>query len=458
MNGDLKILENEFKDVQNKQQQRIIQSANLQLNLTATTNNLANKIESLKNELNTVQTKQQKIINRDITLLRSNLTATTNNLANRIDVVDQNLNSTRDKQLELTSNLRNHGHGNKLRIDQLELQIKNFTNDFKLIDHQIETVQQKQIKSSRLSEENEHKIIAMSKNLTDGMNRLDKKLNYTQEKQLELTFDVRSHGHADIDQLTSQIKNFKNDFKLIDQQIETVQQKQMELSHLSEENDQKINVISKNLTDGMNRLDEKLNSTQEKQLKLTSDVRSHGHGNKQRIDQLTSQITNFTSYFEVFDQQVKTVQQQQAKFISKDDLLDRRMNVLWTNITFYMNQIERQAFENITDLSSQMNSTTKKIGLLWMNFLDGKNLIQPITQKYPLTYAESIGAKDPENKTEAVRQEIDNLETDQLELDESKRLVTDRILDSFSIKLHPIDSNLKKVKYSFTVEPFARNK
>ena len=52
----------------------------------------------------------------------------------------------------------------------------------------------------------------------------------------------------------------------------------------------------------MQRLDEKLNSTQEKQLELTTDIRDHGHGNKQRIDQLTSQITNFTSDFEIFDQ------------------------------------------------------------------------------------------------------------------------------------------------------------
>ena len=278
MNSDLKTLENEFQDVQNKQQQRIIHSASLQLNLTATTNNLADQLESLKNEFNTVQTKQQDIINRDINILRSNLRVTTNNLENKFDAFDQ-----------------------------------------------------------------------------------------------------------------------------------------------------------------------KLSSTQKKQLELTSDIRNHGHGNKQRIDQLTSEITNFRSDFEIFDQQVKTVEQQQTKLISKDDLLDRRMNDSLTNITFYMNQIERKAFENITDLSSQMNSTRNKVGTLWINFLDGKNLIQPITQKYKWNYATSL-TTSLQNLTEAVRQEIERLDFN--ETAEYKRIVTDRFSDSFSIKLHPIDSNLKKVKES----------
>ena len=96
MNNDLKTLENEFKDVQNKQQQRIIHSASLQLNLTATTNNLANKLESLKNEFNTVQNKQEETISRDINILQSNLTATTNNLANIFAIFDSKLNSTQE--------------------------------------------------------------------------------------------------------------------------------------------------------------------------------------------------------------------------------------------------------------------------------------------------------------------------------------------------------------------------
>jgi len=293
----------------------------------------------LRNEFEDVQNKQQEIINRDINILRSNLTTTTNNLASKIEIVDQKLNSTQEKQLKLTSDLRDHGHGNKHRLDQL----------------------------------------------------------------------------------TSKIENFKNEFKLIDQQIENFQQTQIELSRLGEENGQTINFLRTNLTHEMHRLDEKLNSTQQKQLELTTDIRNHGHGNKQRIDQLTSQINNFISH----------------------DVLERKMNLSLTNITFYMDQIQRQAFENISSLSSQMNITTEKVGSLWLNFLDGKNLISPILQKY-VTYAESIGAKDPpQNRTDNIRQEIDRLVNEKAEY---KRIVTDRIPDSLSVKLHPINSNLKKVK------------
>ena len=247
-----------------------------------------------------------------------------------------------------------------------------------------------------------------------------------QRKQLETI-------NRDINILQSNLtatKNFANDFKLIDQQMETVQQKQNELSRFGIGNEQKINAVWTNLTDNMHRLEEKLNFAQERQLELTSDLRDH-------------------------DQQVKTVQQQQVKLISKDDLLDQRMNDSLTNITFNMKQIERRAFENITDLSSQMNSTTKKIGLLWINFLDGKNLIQPIIQKYKWNYAASL-TTSPQNLTEAIHQEIKLLDLN--ETAEHKRILTDLISTNFlSVKLHPIDSNLKKVKYSFTVQLFERN-
>ena len=292
MNGDLRTLENKFKDVQNKQQQRIIHSASLQLNLTAATNNLADKLKSLKNDFNTVETKQQDIINRDINILRSNLRVTTNNLENKFDAFDQ-----------------------------------------------------------------------------------------------------------------------------------------------------------------------KLSSTQEKQLELISDMRNHGHGNKQRIDQLTAEITKFRSDFESFDQQVKTVQQQQAKLISKDDLLAQRMNDSLTNITFYMNQIERQALGNITDLSSQMNSTTKKVDVLWINLLNSRDLVVPILENYTFygSSSEIIKMRNTRNVTleNEIRSAIDEIDLNEVEF---KRIVTDRIrIQPNDIKLHPIDSNLKKVKITFTVQSFERN-
>ena len=187
----------------------------------------------MKNEFQDVQNKQQEIISRDINILQSNLTATTKNLANKIVHIDQKLNSTQVKQLKLTSDLRDHGHGNKQRIDQLTSQIENFTSDLKLIDQQIETVQQKQNELSRLGEGNDKKINVLWTNLTDEIHLLDEKLNSTQEKQLELTSDVRNHGHGNklrIEQLTSQITNFESDWESFDQKVETVLQKQTEIS------------------------------------------------------------------------------------------------------------------------------------------------------------------------------------------------------------------------------------
>ena len=132
-------------------------------------------------------------------------------------------------------------------------------------------------------------LAATTNNLANVFDFFDLKLNSTEEKQLEL------------------ISKVTNDFKLHDQQIETVQQKQIELSRLAEANGQKINVLWTNLTDDMQNLNQKLNSTQEQQLELASRLRDHGHGNKERINQLASQIA--------------------------------------------------KVFENITDLSSEMNST-----------------------------------------------------------------------------------------------------
>ena len=184
-------MENELKDVQNKQQQRIIQSSSLQQHLTATTDNLANDIESLEREFNAVQNKQREIINRDINTLKSNLAATTNNLANIFDVFDLKLNSTEEKQLELASKV---------------------TNDLKLVNQQIETIQQKQIELSRLGEGNGQKINDLWTTVKDDIHHLNQKLNFTQETQLDLTSRLRDHGHGNkqrIDQLDQQIKNFQ---------------------------------------------------------------------------------------------------------------------------------------------------------------------------------------------------------------------------------------------------------
>ena len=147
----------------------------------------------MEKEFNTVQNKQREIINRDINTLKSNLAETSNNWAIIFDVFDLKLNSTVEKQLELASKV---------------------TNDFKLHDQQIETVQQKQIELSRLAQGNGQKINVLWTNLTDDMQNLNQKLNSTQEQQLELASRLRDHGHGNkerIEQLASQISQvFEN--------------------------------------------------------------------------------------------------------------------------------------------------------------------------------------------------------------------------------------------------------
>ena len=106
-----------------------------------------------------------------------------------------------------------------------------------------------------------------------------------------------------------------------------------------------------------------------------------------------------------------------------------------------VNTIENGQGE-LRDHIIRFDGQTKKIGLLWINFLDSKNLISPILSRYGNTYADSIGATNS-NKTKAVREEIERLDVN--ETAEYKRIVTDRLPSSFSVKLTPIDENEKKV-------------
>lgn len=102
------------------------------------------ELKTFKIDFKADRDEQRDIINRDITILKSNLTATTNNinvvwtnLTHNLHRLDSKLNSTQEKQLELTSDVRNNGHGNKLRIDELTSQITNLTNDFEILDHMV---------------------------------------------------------------------------------------------------------------------------------------------------------------------------------------------------------------------------------------------------------------------------------------------------------------------------------
>lgn len=190
-------------------------------------------------------------------------------------------------------------------------------------------------------------LTTKTNNLTNELESLEKELNAVQNKQREIISRDIKNLQSNLTETTNNLSdifailaNQDQQFSQQDQQIETLQQQQFELSRFGEQNSKKINTLMANFTDDMNRLDRTLNSTQEKHLKLSSHVRTHGHGNKQRIDKL--------------DQQIRSVQQKQTTLIGQNNVLDQRI-VSLTNVR--MNQIERQAFENFTALSSQMMIT-----------------------------------------------------------------------------------------------------
>lgn len=51
----------------------------------------------------------------------------------------------------------------------------------------------------------------------------------------------------------------------------------------------------KSLTTSMDDVEQKIKKTDEKQLKLTLDIKNHGHGNKKRIDELSSQLNTIST-------------------------------------------------------------------------------------------------------------------------------------------------------------------
>ena len=132
----------------------------------------------MENGLNDVRKQQIQIITRndrheqDVKILKSNIMERRDNLTKIFDSFVQKLNSTQEKQLELASRFRDHGHGNKQQIDNLASEMTKFRNDIKLMDQQITTVQQQQVKLATLSQGNEQKINVVWTNLTDSINRL----------------------------------------------------------------------------------------------------------------------------------------------------------------------------------------------------------------------------------------------------------------------------------------------
>ena len=164
----------------------------------------------------------------------------------------------------------------------------------------------------------------------------------------------------EIHQLTSQLTNATN---LIHQHIETIQQKQSELANRTEENGQEINVLRTDLTDDLQRLDQKLNSTHEEQLERTSRVQA----------QLTTQVTRFTNELGTLNQNVRTLQQGQTSLVSRDRALDGkieqvkqyghgnrgRIDQLTTKVTTNTNNLRTQ-ISNVRTLQSGQTTSVSR--------------------------------------------------------------------------------------------------
>ena len=105
-------MKTELKDVQDKQQQRIIYSSRLKSNITAKANDLAIKIDVLDQKMNSTQEKQLNLTSQ-VTKLSylgeqngKKISVISTNLTDGIHRLDQKLNSTQQNRLEAESVLK----------------------------------------------------------------------------------------------------------------------------------------------------------------------------------------------------------------------------------------------------------------------------------------------------------------------------------------------------------------
>ena len=101
MQVELKSLSKEFKEVQHKQQEIISRDINnLRSNLTATTNNLADVEESIRNQ-NEEFKEQLKSLTTEVNKLRANLTETINHVGKQSMTYFSGLSSRVDTESSL---------------------------------------------------------------------------------------------------------------------------------------------------------------------------------------------------------------------------------------------------------------------------------------------------------------------------------------------------------------------
>ena len=125
-----------------------------------------------------------------------------------------------------------------------------------------------------------------------------------------------------------------------------------------------------------------------------------------------------------------------------DDLREtiiKEVGLQLANLTDELNAMKQKQNE-VIDLG---NEHDQKLDDLWLHFLVEMNMTLPVMQQY-INYASSLN--DTSDAPQMIRKSLAAINPS--EINEFKRLVTDRIPDALSLKLHPIDGNLKKVRDS----------
>ena len=96
------------------------------------TSQLTNAKNLIHQHIETIQQKQSELANR------------TEENGQEINVLDQKLNSTQENQQELTSRVEDHDRANQERFNQLTTKVTNNTNDIETLERKVQVIQQKQ--------------------------------------------------------------------------------------------------------------------------------------------------------------------------------------------------------------------------------------------------------------------------------------------------------------------------
>ena len=105
----------------------------------------------------------------------------------------------------------------------------------------------------------------------------------------------------------------------------------------------------------------------------------------------------------------------------------------------------------LNETNNRVELEKKKLDVIWISHLDQQDLIKPLLQNFSThrRYGDTINEPYLKNVTveAAIRNAIEETAVIDIYEAEFKRLVLDHIRDiPNDIKLHPIDSNRRKVK------------